>query len=364
MTTPEPSAARRGAARTPFRAAALALCGTLLAGCGGGPDAAEALPQAADVDLAGGSLASDVDLSGASFRVSSKEFTESVILGKITVYALRASGAEAEDMTGLMGSNILRSALENEEVDLYWEYAGTGWTQYLQRDERITDSQEQFDATAEADLEENGVEWMGPARFGNQYGIARAADAEGPAGEVDTLADLGPMVREHPEEASFCGAAEFMDREWEAFQEYYEAPFPVDGVYQMDLALNYVNVAKGDPCGFAEIFTTDARLRSLDLQVLEDPEGYFTTQLAALTAREETVEDHPELRDLAAELGGALTEDAIIELNGMVDLQGATPTRPRCTSCRRTPSSGDAHPVLILDLSTGPGPRTCAGAGA
>src|SRR5690606_42091461 len=43
----------------------------------------------------------------------------------------------------------------------------------------------------------------------------------------------------------------------------------------------------------------------------------FTTQLAALTAREETVEDHPELRDLAAELGGALTEDAIIELNGM-----------------------------------------------
>ncbi|GAB3478587.1 glycine betaine ABC transporter substrate-binding protein [Nocardiopsis coralliicola] len=305
-------------------AAALTAGAALLAGCSA-PAPRTDLPTASSADLAGGSLASDIDLSGASLRVSSKEFTESVILGKITVYALRAAGAEAEDMTGLMGSNILRGALEGDDVDLYWEYAGTGWTQYLQEDERIAGAQEQFDATAERDLAENGIEWLGPAQFGNQYGVARAADAPGPAGEVDSLAELGPMVREHPDDASFCGAAEFMDREWDAFQEYYGAPFPVGGVHQMDLALNYVNVAKGDPCTFAEVFTTDARLKSLDLEVLDDPEGYFTTQLAALTAREDTVAEHPELRGLAEELGGALTEDRIIELNGLVDLDGASP---------------------------------------
>lgn len=284
----------------------------------------ESLPRPEDVDLTGGSIAAETDLSGASLSVSSKEFTESEILGKIAVYAVRAAGGQAEDMTGLMGSNIVRTALENGEVDMYWEYSGTGWTQHLQEDESIDDEQEQFEATASRDLAENGIEWLGPAQFGNQYGIARAADAEDPVGDVDTLSDLGGYVRTHPDQATFCGAAEFMDREWDAFQDHYRAPFEVANVYQMDLALLYVNVARGSPCQFAEVFTTDARLESLDLRVLEDTESYFTTELAALTAREDTVDEHPQLRQLAAELGEALTEETIIELNGMVDLDGAT----------------------------------------
>lgn len=307
--------------RDRWRAAPAALLALALAtsACGGDDGAG---PTPGDIDPAGGSIAEDMDLSGVSLAVSSKEFTESVILGKITVHALRAAGADAEDRTGLMGSNIARQALESGEVDLYWEYSGTGWTQHLGHDTAVQGGQEQFEATAEADLEENGIAWLGPAGFGNQYGIARAADAPGPAGEVGSLGELGPFVAEHPDEATFCGAAEFMDREWEDFQEAYEAPFPVDGVHQMDLALNYVNGARSDPCNFAEVFTTDARIDSLDMEVLEDTEGYFTTELAALTAREETVQESPELEELADQLGEALTEEEIIELNGMVDLEG------------------------------------------
>lgn len=309
----------RRAGRWALPAALLALA--LVTGACGGDDEG-AGPTPGDIDPAGGSIAEDMDLNGISLAVSSKEFTESVVLGKITVHALRAAGADVEDRTGLMGSNIARRALESGEVDLYWEYSGTGWTQHLGHDTAVQGEQEQFEATAEADLEENGIAWLGPAGFGNQYGIARAADAPGPAGEVDSLGQLGPFVADHPDEATFCGAAEFMDREWENFQNTHEAPFPVDGVHQMDLALNYVNGARSDPCNFAEVFTTDARVESLDMEVLEDTEGYFTTELAALTARQETVQESPELEELAEQLGEALTEEAIIELNGMADLEG------------------------------------------
>lgn len=313
-------------ARTWHSMTAVGLTAVLITtACGTGEPASTAsadAPSPEEVDLAGGSLAQDYDLSGVDLTVGSKDFTESVILGKITDYALRAAGVNTTDQTGLMGSNIVRTSLENGDVDVYWEYAGTGWTQYLQNDEMIRDDIEQYERTAEDDLEQNGIEWIGPASFGNQYGIARSADAPGPAGEVDSLDEFSDFVREHPEEATFCGSAEFMDREWESFQGFYDAPFKAADVYQMALALNYVNVAKSDPCNFAEIFTTDARLESMDLQVVEDSETYFTTQLAAITVRRETAEEHPELRDLGLELGEALTEETIISLNGMVDLDG------------------------------------------
>ncbi len=162
---------------------------------------------------------------------------------------------------------------------------------------------------------ENGIEWVGPASFGDQYGVARADGASGPAGVVDSLDELSDFVHEHPDEATCCGDAEFMDRQWEAFQDYYDARFNAADVYRMSLASNYVNVAKADPCNFAEVFTTDARLKSMDLQVDEDTDVYSTTQLAAITVHHETAEAHPEL-------GEALDEETVISLNGMVDIDG------------------------------------------
>lgn len=96
-------------------------------------------------------------------------------------------------------------------------------------------------------------------------------------------------------------------------------------MYQNALALNYVNVAKGSPCQLAEVFTTDARLESLDLKVLADDKGHFTTELAALTLRKDTLRKHPELRELAERLGRKLTKETVIDLNAMVDLDGRTP---------------------------------------
>uniref|UniRef100_UPI0005695526 glycine betaine ABC transporter substrate-binding protein n=1 Tax=Pseudonocardia acaciae TaxID=551276 RepID=UPI0005695526 len=87
-------------------------------------------------------------------------------------------------------------------------------------------------------------------------------------------------------------------------------------------ALNFVNVAKSSPCNFAEVFTTDARLKSLNLTVLADDKNFFLSQLAGLVMRDETYQQHPDLAKLATMLGAKLTEPAMIELNGKVDLEG------------------------------------------
>jgi osmoprotectant transport system substrate-binding protein len=291
------------------------LLAVTLPGCGvAGAGSTEPTPA----ELAGGSLAADFDLSGSQLTVGSKEFTESIILGKITIYALRAAGATVTDQTGLSGTNIVRTALQTGEVDMYWDYAGTGWSLF-------PDPQQQFEATATEDLQENGIRWLGPARFGNQYAIARRSNAPQPLASVGELSDLSGFVAENPDEATFCAAAEFLDREFLAMQDAYHAYFPVSQVYQTDFALGFVNVAKGSPCNFAEVFTTDARLESLNLTVLRDDRNFFLTQLAALTTRDEVYQQHPQLGEIATVLGEKLTEDTVIELNGLADLEGQTP---------------------------------------
>ena len=294
----------------------------VVSGCS---SAAGETASAGKKELRGGSLAEEFDLSGAEFTVGSKEFTEQKVLGKIMIYALRAAGARTSDQTGLNGSAIVRGSLKNGDIDMYWEYSGTGWTQFLKHDRPVPGPMKQFRATAREDAEKNGIEWLGPAKFGNQYAIARAADATGALGKVKSLSDLRRFGEKHPEQMTLCGAAEFLDRELRAIQKTYGIDFPAPQVYQNALALNYVNVAKGSPCQFAEVFTTDARLKSLDLKVLEDDKTHFTTELAALTLRKETLKKHPGIEALAERLGEKLTKEAVIELNGMVDLEGKTP---------------------------------------
>ncbi len=314
----------RRAGNTPGRLTALlALVVVVATGCtsvSGSQSPRAPSPQ----ELRSGSIGRSFDLSGATFTVGSKEFTEQVILGKITKYALQAAGARTIDQTGLSGSTIARKALVSGQIDMYWEYAGTGWSLFLGHDKPVPGSRGQYQATKREDLRRNGIAWLGPARFGNQYAIARAADAPPPVGNVDSLAQLDEFIARHPDEATLCGAAEFLDRKLRTMQRDYGFRFPTTQIYQNAFALNYVNVAKGSPCNFAEVFTTDARIKSLDLKVLDDPKTTFSTQLAALTVRQETVRKHPELARLVDRIGRELTKDTMIELNGMVDLQGAS----------------------------------------
>ena len=93
---------------TPAKVARLlglvAVLALITAGCGGG---------------GGGGAAGGADLSGAEFTVGSKEFTEQLILGQITLQALEAAGATVNDQTGLAGTVAARKALEAGEIDMY-----------------------------------------------------------------------------------------------------------------------------------------------------------------------------------------------------------------------------------------------------
>ena len=261
-----------------------------------------------------------VDLSGASFTVGSKEFTEQLILGQITIQALEAAGAEVTDQTGLVGSAVVRQALTSGEIDMYWEYTGTGWLTHLGNDAPVDGAQEQFAAVKEADAA-NGIAWLDPAPFDNNYAIALASETATEL-ELTTLSELAAYAAENPEGATLCGASEFLNRDdgLPGLEAAYG--FEFSDVSELELGLVYTSADAGDPCVFGEVFATDGRILSLDLTVLEDDLGFFGTYLPALNVRQEVLEANPQLADLFSSITEALDMETMQVLNGRVDVDG------------------------------------------
>lgn len=276
----------------------------------------------------GGSIGKSYHLSGAQFTVGSKEFTEEKILSYITADALQAAGAKASTQV-LTGSQTVRTALTSNRVDMYWEYDGTAWLDYMKHTLPIQAPEPaQYNATASADLTQNHIKWLAPANFSDAYGVAVRSGAPGPLGSITSLSDMASFVKAHPSEATFCGASEFLNRPdgLPALEKAYGFTIPASNIKTVDLSIDYTSVAKGKPCNFAEIFTTDGRIKTLNLKVLTDNKYAFGSYVPALTVRDSVYNKYPsQLSGIFAKIAPKLTTNVIINLNKEVDVDGMTP---------------------------------------
>ncbi len=301
------------AARLTGLVAALALsvsaCGSDDSGGGGGTAAA------------GGGDEQSSDLSGASLAVGSKEFTEQLILGQMTVLVLQNAGAEVDDQTGITGTTNVRKALTSGEIDMYWEYTGTGYAEILENNIKNapTDSQELFDAVKEQDASENDIVWTDLAPMNDTYAIATAAD-----NPVGSLSEYGELANSDPSAASMCAASEFLDRAdgFPGLEKKYGFQLPDSAITEVELGVIFTQVPDQDRCKFGEVFETDGRIPANGLKVLEDDENFFVKYNVALTVRKEVLDQYPQIEDLFAPIAEELTTEVMQELNAQVDVEG------------------------------------------
>lgn len=305
-----------GRSRTTIRLLAVVAVLALVAGACG--------DDSADTATSGASTTEAGLLSGSSFKVGSKEFTEQLILGQITIQVLEDAGAKVSDETGLVGSNTVRQALISGDIDLYWEYTGTGWINHLGNTAPVKGEREQFDAVAKADLEKNGVTWLEPAPFNNTYGLATSSE-NAAALAVSKLSDLAALQQRSANDFTLCAAAEFLARDdgLPGLETAYGFSFG-DKVSELELGLVYASVDKGDPCKFGEVFATDGRIAALGLKVLDDDKQFFASYLPSLNVRK-GVDKIPQLQQLFTPVAAALTTATMQELNSKVDVAGEQP---------------------------------------
>jgi len=304
--------------------ALLAALALISAACGDDnkdKDASKTTDAGSDTTAAGGGAG--VDLSGMSFKVGSKEFTEQLILGQITKLVLEDAGADVGKVAELTGSDAVRKALLSGDIDMYWEYTGTGWINHLGNTKPVTGEQEQYDAVAKADLDKNGVTWLEPAPFNNTYSIATSSENAKKLG-VSSLSDLSALQKDNPDAFTLCAAAEFLSRDdgLPGLEKAYDFSFGKN-VSELELGLVYTSTDKGDPCTFGEVFATDGRIAGLGLTVLEDDKKFFASYLPALNIGK-GVEGADKLQELFAPIAKILDNETITALNAKVDVDGET----------------------------------------
>ncbi|MFT7838009.1 glycine betaine ABC transporter substrate-binding protein [Saccharothrix sp. BKS2] len=306
---------------TARRLAALALAATGLLASGCGLESSFALP----FEVGPGSIRPVPELAGVDVAVGSKDFTENQVLGYLAEVALVAAGADVRDMTNIQGSNSSRQALITGDIDLSWDYTGTGWISYLGNTEPIPGEQEQYEAVRDADLARNGLAWLDYSAVNNTYAFAVTrpfAETHG----LRTTSDMAELIRRDPAQGVFCLETEFVSRN-DGFPGVARAyGFDPGSAQVKTFGTGTIYTATADGlCNFGEVFTTDGRILALDLVVLEDDKRFFPQYNAAVVLRDEFDRAHPRVREVLAPIVAKLDNDTIRELNAEVDVDGRDP---------------------------------------
>lgn len=293
----------------------------LLAGCGLG--AGGAVP----LKVGPGSIQPHPALEGVPITVGSKEYTEQVILGYILEYTLVAAGADVRDLTGIVGSRSTREAQLSGQVDVAYEFTGNAWINYLGHEKPIPDSRKQFEAVREEDLTRNDMVWLKPGPMDDTYALAASRAVVERTG-VGTLSQYADLVRRNPSAARTC-----VDTEFRARQDGYPgmaAAYGFDPARAqtpvLQVGIIYQATADATQCDFGEVFTTDGRIAALDLVVLTDDKQFFAHYNPSVTMKRAFYEAHPQIAEVTAPVTAALTNDAIIEMNKQVDVEGRDPS--------------------------------------
>jgi osmoprotectant transport system substrate-binding protein len=266
--------------------------------------------------------------SDAHLTVTSKNFTEQLILGKIAVLAAKAAGFQVTDETNVPGSVAVRQLMTSHDADMTWEYTGTAWLTYMGATKGIPNKQKQWQAVYDKDLK-NGLTWLKPAPENNTYALAVRSEAVKKLGNISSLSQIAKLP---VSERTFCVEPEFNSRS-DGFKPMLKkygltlgsaTGVPTKNVSILDTGTVYTATDRGK-CNFGEVYTTDGRIKSLGLTVLKDDKGFFPAYNVAPMFATSVIKQYPQLRGVFDQISPKLTDATMQELNKQVDVEGREP---------------------------------------
>lgn len=205
-----------------------------------------------------------------------------------------------------------------------YEYTGTAWITYLGNSRPIPNPQQQWQAVHDADLK-NGLTWLPPSALNNTYALAMNQANFRKYG-TRTLSDVAALSKSNPGAVTLCVESEFANRAdgLPGMEKAYGMSLPAKNITQMDTGIIYTQVAKGS-CTYGEVFTTDGRIKSMNLAVMEDDKKFFPNYNAAPVINSKALKKYPAIAQVLDPITKKLDNDMAQTLNSKVDVDGQDP---------------------------------------
>ena len=247
-------------------------------------------------------------------RIGGQTVNESIVLawmGKLLIE--NHTGLKADINTEFAASSVLHQAMSGGELDIYPTWTGTQLTGVLRYEGPNLPSDETFQMVKEGFEENFNMTWTSPIGFNNTYVMAvRRETAE--KLKLEKASDLA----DHASGMRLAGDENFDTRPdaYPGWSEAYGIEF--GEVLPMQYSIMYRAIANEEVDVIAA-YSTDSRIKKLDLALLEDDMSFFPDYSAAFVVRMEILEEYPELLDVLEKLSWTIDEVTMSELNGRFD---------------------------------------------
>ena len=262
--------------------------------------------------LVAGCGASGAGSNEKKVSIGSKGFTEQLIVAEMAAALLENDGYKVERNLNLSTTQISHESLIKGSIDMYIEYTGTGLLSVLNLPPQ-SDPQTVYDTVKKEYASQFKLNWLQPWGFNDTYALVMKKEKADQLG-IKTISDLqgkaGDLV--------LGSGGEFFTRPdgLPGLQTAYGIKFKEDR--GMDPGIMYQAVAGGQVDVIAG-FSTDGRIPTLGLVVLEDDKKFFPPYFAAPIVRQDTLDKNAGMADLLNKLAGKIDDTTMADLNAQVD---------------------------------------------
>lgn len=266
----------------------------------------------------------EIDFSKKSdnvIRVGSKDFTEQEILCYMTSQAIENNtDIDVENECNLGGAQVVFSALTNDNIDLYIDYAGTDYTDILKH-KPISDVDKVYKTIKKEMKEKYDIEVLNQMAFNNTYALAVTKETA----QKYNLATISDLTRVS-NDLIIAPTLEFINREdgLPGLEKEYRLSFK--DTIGIDGSPRYTALQNNN-AQVIDAFTTDGLLKKFNLVVLEDDKNFFPPYYAIPLVRSDTLKEYPEIEKVLNALGPYLTDEVMQDLNYQVDELGKSPEK-------------------------------------
>lgn len=245
-----------------------------------------------------------------TIRVSSKEFTEQLILGNMYQILLEDAGFDAT-YSSVGGTNENHQALLEDQIDIYPEYTGTALLTLLEMSyDPSMSATDVYDTVKAAYEEQFGLTLLAQTDFNNTYCLTMPQEKANEMG-ISTMSELS----EQAPELVFGTTQEFTEREdgLPGLQSTYGG-FEFAEVVALDPGLLYSGLDEGD-IDVTTCFGTDGQITAYNLVVMEDDANFWPPYPVAPVIRQEVLEANPEIAEVLNQLAPLLDGATMSALN-------------------------------------------------